>query len=866
MRRQLAEEPADLPDDHTDLLRLRDLTDSIRAAKKLDLRMYRERIAAQLDEAWDKRDLAEAHRLARALTGKNLGPKMRRHLLCASQVVTTQEWVEYFCQAPSAGGCDAEPSAPPAPPAPRDDELHHVEASDVMADYHDVGRADRRCRLRAGVPRWSAPASLWRVVFHPNFVPVPRASVAGVGSDQAPFASLCPQFSRAIFGLFATVRRARRAPEVWHDVQLFFASKNNAKVGPPGMRALAMLDPVGKCFFRALWRRGRPQSERSWAYGYASGKSREMAVASQLILGVRLAKQGNTAGTVMYDMQNAFWCTKQASMRDAVRRVARPIDVPFFDQRIASYRMQTRSAGDEAWVRVGAGAPPGDSFAAQIFSEVYNPCLDAFIEQTQEDAVPINLWWLDEQPAQFSDVTLTSYADDIARKFVCTGAGTFHYKLVVHADALDRAVGAENYSQNRTNREALAKFVGAGATRNSRRVYREDPHRYGCRLRVFARYLDTLLRYNHTNSDERALRAARARSAWAMYAKFWFAGPRRFAVLVFKGLVLNTLWSGWAALVPTSADLKLFDALLHKWGRALMRGAASSEVEGARHYKGHMVVHRFLRVASSEVELRIRRLRMWQTILRDIDRYDALLALYFGNGDMVGDVVDNDGQLLADAHPWARLLHDDLRSLDADDDLASLVEHWGGSAKVFLCDRDFRDRFCRVDFACLRARFLSQAVPDFAPPPQARDPPLAEEERPFSCRCLVEGGGVCGASFPTWRSLSVHMRQTRGGTHGGISARQIVFSNVCPVCGTRYASVELCRRHYQRSVASKRCRHRGGRSVQADEIVEGGLVCRICVGPPFSSSADLRLHLLTVHVPPELVEASAGDLDVDIRP
>lgn len=101
-----------------------------------------------------------------------------------------------------------------------------------------------------------------------------------------------------------------------------------------------------------------------------------------------------------------------------------------------------------------------------------------------------------------------------------------------------------------------------------------------------------------------------------MYGKFWFARPRPFAVLVFKGLVLNTLWSGWAALVPTATDLKLFDAMLHKWGRALMRGAASDEVDGTRRYKGHMVVQWFLRGASSAVELRIRRMRMWRCAAR----------------------------------------------------------------------------------------------------------------------------------------------------------------------------------------------------------------------------------------------------------
>lgn len=295
-----------------------------------------------------------------------------------------------------------------------------------------------------------------------------------------------------------------------------------------------------------------------------------------------------------------------------------------------------------------------------------------------------------------------------------------------------------------------------------------------------------------------------------------------------------------------------------------MRGAASTELEGVRRYKGHIVAHRFLRVASSAVELRIRRLRMWQAILRDVDWYDALLGLYFGGGELVGDVVDNDGRLLDGGHSWAKLWRNDIRSLAQDDDLASLIEHWNESARVLLCDLDFRDRFCRVDFACLRARFLGQEVSDMAQPP-ALVPQPPDEERPFVCCCVVEGGGRGSAARrfrpgELWRCTCAPRRPALmvalalGRLSSAIAAQCVIrrTPTSSSVVATTSAAPRVC------SVAIV--------EVAPFSPIAGPLVCVVCAGQPFDTSAGLLLHLLAFHVPQALVQASAADVDVDLRP
>lgn len=64
--------------DDTRLEKLRDIEKQVRYSKKFGLRVYRQQLLDELDEAWKARAFSAVHRLARLLTRKGLGPERRR--------------------------------------------------------------------------------------------------------------------------------------------------------------------------------------------------------------------------------------------------------------------------------------------------------------------------------------------------------------------------------------------------------------------------------------------------------------------------------------------------------------------------------------------------------------------------------------------------------------------------------------------------------------------------------------------------------------------------------------------------------------------------------------------------------------------
>ena len=100
-----------------------------------------------------------------------------------------------------------------------------------------------------------------------------------------------------------------------------------------------------------------------------------------------------------------------------------------------------------------------------------------------------------------------------------------------------------------------------------------------------------------------------------------------------------------------------------------MRGKASGrwiDTDGTKRYHAltNAEVLRWLKLVPTHLELQVRRLRWWQTILMDREGNEALLGIFFGRlGAEVEGPLLEDGTLSPNAHPWVLQLEVDLRSL-----------------------------------------------------------------------------------------------------------------------------------------------------------------------------------------------------------
>ena len=105
--------------------------------------------------------------------------------------------------------------------------------------------------------------------------------------------------------------------------------------------------------------------------------------------------------------------------------------------------------------------------------------------------------------------------------------------------------------------------------------------------------------------------------------------------VVFRSTVWSTLLTRWETLLPSHADCRAFDRFTACKGRSLMWRKASGRWIDAEAKKRHHAlttaeVLRWLKLIPTPLELQIRRLRWWQSILMDREGNEALLGIFFG--------------------------------------------------------------------------------------------------------------------------------------------------------------------------------------------------------------------------------------------
>ena len=149
--------------------------------------------------------------------------------------------------------------------------------------------------------------------------------------------------------------------------------------------------------------------------------------------------------------------------------------------------------------------------------------------------------------------------------------------------------------------------------------------------------------------------------------RFWSAEcSQRVKRIIFRSMVWSTLLTGWETLPPSRADCRAFDKFTACKRRSLMRRKASGRwIDKRYHALTTAEVLRWLKLIPipTHLELQIRRLRWWQSVLLDREGNEALLGIFFGRlgAEVEGPLLDNDN-LSPNAHPWALQLKADLQS------------------------------------------------------------------------------------------------------------------------------------------------------------------------------------------------------------
>ena len=171
--------------------------------------------------------------------------------------------------------------------------------------------------------------------------------------------------------------------------------------------------------------------------------------------------------------------------------------------------------------------------------------------------------------------------------------------------------------------------------------------------------------------DERLARITSVRTAWYTFHRFWHAAcPLRVKIIMLKCLVYEAAVSGWTAAAPNKHDTAAIDSIVLCSARKLLRERAlRQKLSQSGALVGYSKVDdksvwRLVRCVPVATELRVRRLKWWCTIARDLRTHCCITATIFDTYDFEnrGPISWHETPPSHDS-PWVKQLWNDLQEI-----------------------------------------------------------------------------------------------------------------------------------------------------------------------------------------------------------
>ena len=795
--------------------------------------------------------------VSRLLSGKRVGPKRRKYDVPKSVRLAVSEWKDFLQLPGPQGGCSATVVEwdQVAHAAEVDDSPCHSLEDSLRHARQDLRALQSRAKLgklRKSVPPWGLPAEVWRQLLLPEWRMEQQR--AGVGYKLEISRSVL--FHSALFKMLVSIRMYGRTPVCWQRSFATELDKKNGKSGPAGLRLINNLDVLGKWFYDTLWKRGKHQHFRDYASGYLRNKSRIDSMLQQEVLLHRLRQHKVSHVLSLYDVANAFPSPTRQALEMAICQVARPDDVELLQQRHRQTYMHIEARNGILCVQPGSGGLQGDCVACGHFLEVYHPAIDQWRDRTAEQELHMQ----DPVSQDVLDVSISTYADDVARCTVADCSESMAAELVNSNDILDRSLGSIGVQQNVDKQEHVAFFAGVGSS-----VFYEDVYKHGVlpgKRCTCAKYLGGYKQFKGSNHCELGARKAAVERGFYTMGRFWSRNKSlRPAAMVFGAMVRGVAFSGLEALLLSESEYKRLDSIVNKFARKVLRGAACKRTlqeDGQTLYRAMPDddVCKLLRFVPARVELCVRRLQYWQSVAKCPHLHKTVLAAVFGklHWDSAASVRD-DGGFAACVNPWVGQFQEDMVALLKLDSAAERLHGIGD--RFFLVFTDYRADFLAIDCTELRSSFFSVCVPPpgvVIPMPQSEEQQMqdqvggeVEERQSFACDCKCEDGSTCAATFGTAQALAMHQRRTKGGTHGHVHPHvRAAVCNQCLFCKHVFTSIRTTQNHIRNTLRVLRCT--GAGSVTCTKVIPPMvLVCPICDDE--KSSLHELLQCIAQHFP-----------------
>lgn len=313
---------------------------------------------------------------------------------------------------------------------------------------------------------------------------------------------------------------------------------------------------------------------------------------------------------------------------------------------------------------------------------------------------------------------------------------------------------------------------------------------------LLARYLGRWFHIDSFAYPEVTKRKDAMCKSWQVLRVFCMSGANlQMRMLVFMAIVYNIGLSGMEIWTLRARHLRSLNAVVCHYGRKMMRGSACDRTSQS-HFVScmNMQVFNWLRLATFEIELSVRRLRWYQSICRfPLVNEQFITGLFF---DLHGTVK------ATPTHPCIVQFADVLLALSAFDDF-SLIAEVANRPLELITNEVYKQVFIEGDVSIMRRQFLATQIPlSKLVTNTSGTENIQRGDVEFPCHLSLPNGAPCNAVFYSKRALAQHVRRGRGIFN---QIAQAVKTNMCPWCGTIFSSRLSAISHCKRSHKKRFC-------------------------------------------------------------
>ena len=287
--------------------RLAKVSRVLKANAKLGRDVRKKVLQAELAEAWDKRKLHAAWRIARMLANTN--PKgIKNRSVPASKIYqpSRSEWIQHNSLSGQQGGNAAD--------FIEFDQISSIRTPSVLPDMNDRTRASKYTALivrrlkamprRKAIPFNDIPTELWQLALaHPAAAP----PTAAIGVRPIPRSFVFYQF---VVVFIAHLLATGNTPWQFKHSTAWLLPKDSASLGCAAWRLIHGIHSLSKAFFRVLWNEQPQPLLFDFQLGGVPKRSRMEPILGVMLLTFRANLAGKLIMTDFHDVRSAIQSLK----------------------------------------------------------------------------------------------------------------------------------------------------------------------------------------------------------------------------------------------------------------------------------------------------------------------------------------------------------------------------------------------------------------------------------------------------------------------------------------------------------------------------------------------------------------------------